>query len=72
MFLEIHDNEKENSLSAGVKDIDFLYQAEEWIKETLKDPNIIRWELKNEKGGERIIAKWEREYGLLTFPERVV
>lgn len=42
MYLEMHDNETRNSLTAGVGNIDFEYQAEEWIKETVDDAAIIR------------------------------
>jgi hypothetical protein len=70
MYLEMHDNETGNSLSAGVDNIDFEYQAEEWIKETVDDADIIRWELKDQKGG-KTITKWERSPGSTEFPQKV-
>lgn len=71
MYLELHDNDSENSLSAGIKDLEFGYQAEEWIKETQDQEEIIRWELKDVKGG-KLLAKWERKEGSLDFPEKTL
>jgi hypothetical protein len=70
MFLELYDNEKENSLVANVKDINYLYQAEQWIEETLDQTQIVRWELKDQKGG-TTIAKWERPEGSVGYPKKV-
>lgn len=70
MYLEMHDNETGNSLTAGVGNIDFEYQAEEWIKETADEVSIIRWELKDHKDG-TTITKWERTEGSSEFPKKV-
>lgn len=65
----MHDNETGNSLFAEVKDLDFEYQAEEWIKETMDNFSIIRWELKDKKEGTTII-KWERPEGSVGYPKK--
>lgn len=68
MYLEMHDSETGNSLYSGVRDINFQYQAEEWIRETMDNVNIIRWELKDMLGGITII-KWERSEGSTEYPK---
>lgn len=70
MYLELHDNEKDDSLVAGIKNLDYEYQAEEWIKETMDNDLVIRWELKDQKGG-TIITKWERPEGSIEYPKKV-
>lgn len=70
MYLELHDNEKDDSLVAGIKNLDYEYQAEEWIKETMDNALVIRWELKDQKSG-TIITKWERPEGSIGYPKKV-
>lgn len=67
MYLEMNDWNK--SLVSDVKDIDFEYQAEEWIIQTIEDPLIVSWELKDGEGGPTI-AKWERPKGSIVFPKK--
>lgn len=66
MTLELHDNEIGNSLVAIVKDIDYIYQAEQWVIDTYKDqPTVIKWVLLDSTDEVRV---WERPVGSLDFP----
>jgi chaperone required for assembly of F1-ATPase len=40
MYLELHDNEVGNSLSAQINNIDYDYQAEQWVQETYNNPDV--------------------------------
>jgi len=69
MYLELHDGEEGNSLSASIKAIDFDYQAEQWVKETHSDPqsaDVIKWILYDRTG---IRCVWERPHGSSSIPD---
>jgi len=70
MYLELHDTEEGNTLVAGIENIDFIYQAIQWIKETKDNEYVVRWELKDKEGG-TTIKKWERPEGSSKFPKEV-
>lgn len=57
MKLELHDAEVANSLVAGVRDIDYDYQAEQWVLDTQDHSTVVRWVLIDDVG-ERCV--WER------------
>jgi len=66
MILEIHDNEVGNTLAARVKDIDYDYQAEEWVKEeSFRYAQTRKIILLNDDGTER--AVWERSEDLNSY-----
>ena len=71
MYMELHDDSKVgNSLFANIGKpedpvIDYDYQAEEWIKETVDNPNVIKWILFDDQG-ERCV--WERKSGDTRLP----
>jgi hypothetical protein len=71
MILEIHDNEPGNTLAGRVNDIDYDYQAEQWvqdIEEPLDAPYpTVRYVLLDEQG-ER--AVWERDGNTITLVRR--
>lgn len=59
MNIELHDSEVGNSLAGRLRNIDYDYQAEEWIQEmALGHPGIVKFILSDEQG-ER--AVWEKE-----------
>ena len=60
MILELHDNEKGKTLVARVKNIDFDYQAEQWVQDTKDKRNVIKWVLLDDIG---IRCIWERGVG---------
>ncbi|MEK7447608.1 MAG: hypothetical protein AAB632_02340 [Patescibacteria group bacterium] len=66
MHLELHDNEEGNTLNGGVKDIDYDYQAEEWVRLTIDQPEIIKWILYDGSG---IRCVWERPEGSTSMPD---
>jgi hypothetical protein len=76
MILELHDNETGNTLTARISDIDYLYQAEQWVIDTYNEPEhqeVVRWELFDQLGGEKLRV-WERPVGstempIVTFPK---
>lgn len=73
MILEFHDNEIENTLVARIRDIDFLYQAEQWIIDTLNDAetqNVISWKLLDAEGGS-VLRIWERPIGSNEMPTAI-
>jgi hypothetical protein len=71
MELLLHDSEPINSLVAGVPDIEYGYQAEQWIKETYEDhTTVVRWELRESKKG-KILRQWERPLGSTEYPTEV-
>ena len=63
MELELHVAGDGNTLTAGVRDIDYDYQAEQWVLDTYGDPKarkVVRWVLIDD-AGERCV--WERKDG---------
>ena len=86
MYLEIHDAELESPLGtfcAEIGNIDYAYQAEQWVIDTHKDhPEAVLWLLflgdKPEKRsrddvGVRFLTQvWERQPGSTEMPERLV
>lgn len=68
MKLEIHDSEERNSLAGAVKNLDFDYQAEEWVKDVMRDEKsrkvprrfpLVKFILIDDDGKER--AEWNVE-----------
>jgi len=62
MILEVHDNEEGNTLAGRVNNIDYDYQAEQWVQDidepaTILHP-IVRFVLLDGEG-ER--AVWEKD-----------
>lgn len=65
MILEIHDTEEGNSLAGRVKNIDYDYQAEQWVQDIVQDERkqqigpfpIARFVLQDDAGDR---AVWER------------
>ncbi len=71
MLLHLHDDEEGNSLHATIRNISYLYQAEQWVIDTHNDPDaakVIRWELYAFEGGEKLLV-WERPVGSTAMPE---
>lgn len=66
MKLEFHDNEVGNSLNAEVGNIDYDYQAEQWVQDTQDHHEIIRWELHDNNG---LRCVWERPEGSAEMPD---
>lgn len=69
MYLELHDGEEGNSLAAKIRNIDYDYQAEQWVQDTYKDSratNVIKWVLYDEVG---IRCVWERPNGDSSMPD---
>lgn len=69
MRLELHDSEEGNTLSARVNNIDYDYQAEQWVMETHDDLtaiDVVKWELHDDQG---IRCVWERPIGSGDLPE---
>lgn len=66
MHLELHDNSTdESTLCARVGDIDYDYQAEMWVTETLDRSQVVRWELHDTQG---MRCVWERKPGSIDIP----
>ncbi len=60
MNLELHDEEVGNSLTASITDLDYGYQAEQWVRDTCEDPDaasVVKWVLFDDAG---ILCVWER------------
>ena len=72
MTLELHDNETGNTLFARICNIDYLYQAEQWVIDTQDKAHasVIRWLLYDDN--KTLIQTWERPVGSLDFPSVVV
>ena len=68
MILELHDSEEGNTLFARVNDIDYVYQAEEWIDQTRGKRPVVHWVLKD---GDLVVKAWERPEGSTEFPNEV-
>lgn len=60
MILELHDNEIGNTLVARIKNIDYDYQAEQWVQDTVDRMTVIKWVLIDDNG---IRCVWERNVG---------
>jgi len=71
MILEVHDNEEGNSLAGRVNDIDYDYQAEQWVQDIDEPANIphpvVRFVLLDSEG-ER--AVWEKDGENITLVKR--
>ncbi|MFA6437252.1 MAG: hypothetical protein WC242_03745 [Candidatus Paceibacterota bacterium] len=68
MYLELHDNEKGNTLCARVKDIEYDYVAEQWVIDTHNDASatkVVKWILYDDIG---IRCVWERPEGDESMP----
>ena len=68
MYLELHDTEEGNTLFARVKEIDYDYQAEQWVQDTYADPStttVVKWILYDSVG---IRCVWERPEGSASMP----
>lgn len=60
MYLELHDAEEGNTLVAMIRDLDYDYQAEQWVQDTVHDANastVVKWVLHDDKG---VRCVWER------------
>jgi hypothetical protein len=66
MILELHDNETGNTLFARAKNIDYDYQAEQWVQDTTNQPTVIKWILIDDEGTRCV---WERPVGSTDFPD---
>lgn len=59
MILETHDGEVGNTLFAVCRNLDFDYQAEQWVLDILADrPSPILWILFTDEG--EPLRAWER------------
>ena len=65
MQLELHDNETGNTLVAKARNIDYDYQAEQWVQDTVGHAKIIKWILIDHIGTRCV---WERPEGDTGFP----
>lgn len=68
MILELHDSETEGTLVARVSDIDYDYQAEEWVQQSHSFPEarrVTKWVLSDEEG---VRCVWERDVGSTEIP----
>lgn len=75
MILNLYDTEIDNPLAAMIRDIDYDYQAEQWVIETHAMSNhiapkrwTVKWELVDEIG---VRARWERSDQDVSFPRLV-
>ena len=75
MILNLYDTEIDNPLASMIRDIDYDYQAEQWVIETHGmsnhiDPKrwTVKWELVDEIG---VRARWERTDQDKSFPRLV-
>ena len=67
MILELHDSETGNTLLGRIRNIDYDYQAEQWIRDTSEDhPKVVKWILLDEIGPRCV---WERKAGDKGMPE---
>jgi len=60
MYLELHDGETGKTLTAKIQELDYDYQAEQWVQDTYSDPHakdVVKWELHDNKG---LRCVWER------------
>jgi hypothetical protein len=60
MILELHDNETGNTLVARIKNLDYDYQAELWVQDTVNEPQVVKWVLLDDIG---VRCVWERNVG---------
>lgn len=72
MILEIHDTEVANSLAGRVNNIDYDYQAEQWVQDIVSDeprePALAEMILLDDQGPR---AKWKiHENGAAELVER--
>jgi len=71
MILEVHDNEVGNTLAGRVNNIDYDYQAEQWVQDIDENPNaqhpVVRYVLLDAEG-ER--AVWEKDGENITLVRR--
>lgn len=68
MYLELHDNEEGNTLFARINNLDYAYQAEQWVQETSVDNGhevVIKWILFDRLGP---VCVWERSVGSTEMP----
>lgn len=65
MMLELHDSEVGNTLNGRVKDLDYDYQAEQWVQDTRGKGDIVKWVLLDHYG---VRCVWERPQGSLEMP----
>jgi len=68
MYLELHDNEKGNTLLARINKLSYTYQAEQWVQETrIGDGHevVIKWALFDRLGP---VCIWERPVGSTEMP----
>ncbi len=65
MILELHDSEVGNTLTARAKDIDYDYQAEQWVQDTHDHPDAVKWVLLDDQG---VRCVWERPQGSKEMP----
>lgn len=63
MNLHLYDTDQANPLAATVRNLDYDYQAEQWVQDSAKDPRsqgthwVVKWELHDGVG---LRARWER------------
>ena len=65
MTLELHDNETGNTLRGCIRNIDYDYQAEQWVKDTHDDLDVVQWILNDDVG---IRCVWSRDVGSNQLP----
>ena len=75
MMLKLFDTEVDSPLAAVVNDIDYDYQAEQWVQDTARGTGtqtpgrwVVRWELYDGVG---LRAQWQRPDGDKGLPKLV-
>lgn len=69
--LNLYDSETHNPLCGRVSNIDYAYQAEQWVQDTARDkqdpknPWLVRWELVS---SDAVLAIWTRPNGDTGLP----
>jgi hypothetical protein len=65
----LYDTELDNPLVARIRNLDFDYQAEQWVQDTARESRthnparwVVRWELTDDLTG-NITAVWTRPDG---------
>jgi hypothetical protein len=68
MYLEVHDDEEGNSLTAKVNNLDYDYMAEQWVQDIVKEDTpkrpLARFVLKDSQGDRAI---WEKKDGQINL-----
>ena len=77
MLLELHDSDIPNTLVAKVSNLDYDYQAEQYVFDMASEPDtqnpdvnrwVVMWVLKDDEG---VRARWHRKPGDVGVPKMV-